>query len=88
MHMHMPAKYFYFPSIIITHILHFFAFQVRFVRSDDIWLSPNYKRDSCHITEMIYSLSVETSILYFNSVHNATTRLKALSVYIGESISS
>ena len=55
----------------------FFAFQVRFVRGDDIWLSPNYKRDSCHITEMIYSPSVETSILYFNSVHNATKKFNA-----------
>ena len=53
------------------------AFQVRFVKGDEIWMSPNYKQDSCYISEMIYSPSIETSLLYFNSVHNATKKFNA-----------
>ena len=45
--------------ILIYHWYLFFIHHVRFVQGDETWLSPNYKWDSCHITEMIYSPSVE-----------------------------
>ena len=36
------------------------------MRGDDIWLSPDYGRDSCHITLMIYNPSLATKQYYFN----------------------
>ena len=47
------------------------------MQGDDIWLSPNYRRESCHISEMIYSPSVKTTSLFFNSVHNATRKFNS-----------
>jgi len=40
------------------------------VKSDDIWLSPNYQRDSCHITLLLYSPSDEVKHKYFNVFHH------------------
>ena len=51
--------------------------QVRFVGKDDIWLSPNYQRDSCHITQTIYNPSESKRQLYFNEFHNATRKFGA-----------
>ena len=45
--------------------------QVRFVKSDDIWLSPAYDRDACHITLMIYNPTKETKELYFDEYYSA-----------------
>ena len=40
-------------------LLHDLLTQIRFVQADDIWLSPNYERNSCHITQTIYNPSEE-----------------------------
>ena len=45
---------------------------MRYVKADDIWLSPNYQRDSCHITMLIYNPSSEVMKHYFHSLYNAT----------------
>ena len=37
----------------------YLSLQVRFVQADDIWLSPEYNRDSCRITLSIYNPSEE-----------------------------
>jgi len=37
-------------------------------------MSPNYQRDSCHITQTIYNPSVETRLQYFSAFHNATRK--------------
>ena len=39
--------------------------QVRFVKGDDFWLSPDYERDSCHLTYLLYSPSERDYNLYF-----------------------
>ena len=54
-----------------------FCVQVRFVGKDDIWLSPNYQRDSCHITQTIYNPSESKRWLYFSGFHNATRKFGA-----------
>ena len=43
--------------------------QVRFVAPDDIWLSADYGRQSCHITVIIYNPSEQTKEGYFDSLH-------------------
>ena len=39
--------------------------EVRNVKSDKFWLSPNYRRDSCHITQLLYYPKVITYEQYF-----------------------
>ena len=39
--------------------------QVRFVKGDNFWLSPDYERDSCHLTYLLYSPSERDYNLYF-----------------------
>ena len=39
--------------------------EVRNVKSDEFWLSPNYQRDSCHITQILYHPSDKTFKQYF-----------------------
>ena len=46
------------------------SFQVRFVKSDNIWLSPNYQRDSCHITQLLYTTNEEMKQKYFFTFHH------------------
>jgi len=46
------------------------------VKGDDIWLSPNYGRDSCHITLMIYNPSVATKQHYFDEFFRAIERFQ------------
>ena len=38
---------------------------------DDIWLSMNYQRFSCHITIIIYNPSAKTKAGYFSSLHQS-----------------
>ena len=45
--------------------------QIRFVKSDDIWLSPNYHRDSCHLTLFIHNPPKEIRELYFFGLYRA-----------------
>lgn len=45
---------------------------MRYVKGDDIWLSPNYHRNSCHITILIYNPSPAAKKHYFHSIYNAT----------------
>ena len=47
----------------------YYLFQVRFVKSDNIWLSPNYQRDSCHITQLLYTPNEEMKQKYFFTFH-------------------
>jgi len=39
--------------------------EVRNVKSDKFWLSPNYQRDSCHLTQILYHPSAKTFKQYF-----------------------
>ena len=48
--------------------------QVRFVRGDDAWLSPDYGRDTCRITLTIYNPSDATRRKYFTEVFRALGR--------------
>lgn len=45
--------------------------EVRYVKADDIWLSHDYGRDSCHITILIYNPSREDKESYFRSLYDA-----------------
>ena len=40
--------------------------QIRFVQEDDIFLSPNYHRDSCHLTLCIKNPSDVDRLRYFS----------------------
>ena len=46
------------------------------MKSDDIWMSPNYERDSCHITLCIYNPTKEKRELYFFGLFKALSRFK------------
>ena len=50
--------------------------QIRFVKSDDIWLSPNYQRDSCHLTLCIHNPSEEVRERYLFGLYRALSRYK------------
>ena len=39
--------------------------EVRNVKSDEFWLSPNYRRDSCHLTLILYHPDANTFNRYF-----------------------
>ena len=39
------------------------------MRADDIWMSMDYGRHSCHITVIIYNPSEQGKEAYFNSLH-------------------
>ena len=39
--------------------------EVRNVKSDEFWLSPNYRRNSCHLTQILYHPNTETFKQYF-----------------------
>ena len=39
--------------------------EVRNVKSDEFWLSPNYRRNSCHLTQILYHPSADTFKQYF-----------------------
>ena len=49
--------------------------QVRFVKSDDIWLSPNFERDSCHLALMTSYLPPRMTQMYFDMVYRAFEEL-------------
>lgn len=42
--------------------------QIRFVQGDNIQLSPNYQRDSCHITLCINRASNTDTLHYFTGI--------------------
>ena len=44
--------------------------EVRNVKSDEFWLSPNYQRDSCHITQLLYYPRKITYEQYFFDYSN------------------
>ena len=44
------------------------------MKADDIWLSPNYLQDSCHITVTLYNPSFETTDRYFRKLLTAVSR--------------
>jgi len=39
--------------------------ELRFVKADEIWLSPSYNRTSCYLTQIVYRPSTETFNRYF-----------------------
>ena len=41
------------------------------MKGDDIWLSLNYQRDSCHLTVIIYDPSAEMKEGFYNSLHHS-----------------
>ena len=41
------------------------------MKQDNLWLSPNYHRDSCHITQVLASHSPQDMSAYFHSYHRA-----------------
>lgn len=51
-------------------VLRSLPFQVRFVNPDDIWLSMNFQRQSCHITVIIYNPSTKARAGYFSSLYH------------------
>lgn len=51
------------------YIAVFLHSQVRFVSPDDIWMSLDYHRQSCHITIIIYNPSAEAKKGYFTSLY-------------------
>ena len=51
-----------------------FSLQVRLVKADDIWLSPNYNRDSCHVTLTLYNPSPNAAHNYFGQFFNTSSR--------------
>lgn len=51
--------------------------QVRFVSPDDIWMSMNYQRESCHLTVIIYNPSDQIKRGYFNSLHQVLRNMNA-----------
>lgn len=61
--------------IIDNHIPANLITEIRFVKADDIWMSPNYNRDSCHFTLMTCNLSPRTRQMYFNMVYDMFERL-------------
>lgn len=65
----------------MLHITCLYAYrlylQVRFVRSDDIWLSPNHDRDACHITLMIYNPAERTKMHYFDEYYDVVKKYGA-----------
>ena len=55
------------------------VWQVRPVRSDDIWMSPDYNRTSCHITLGLYNPSPDTARRYFDQFYEVTSKNLKLS---------
>ena len=45
--------------------------QIRFVKADDVWLSANYHRDSCHLTLCIHNPPREIREHYFFGFYGA-----------------
>ena len=39
--------------------------EIRNVKSDEFWLSPNYRRDSCHLTQVLYHPDADIFKQYF-----------------------
>ena len=58
--------------LLVFHVVNAVPLQVRYVKADDIWLSPNYQRESCHMTFLIYNPTLETMAYYFDLLYNAT----------------
>jgi len=48
--------------------------QVRFVKADSIPLSPDYKRDGCHVTLLIVNASLRNRERYFNGFFTALVK--------------
>ena len=46
--------------------------QIRPVMADDIWLSPDYDRLSCHVTFTLYNPSPHAERDYFQKFYDAT----------------
>ena len=50
--------------------------EVRNVKSDEFWLSPNYQRNSCQLTQVLYHPSTELFKHYFFGYFNLISELK------------
>ena len=51
--------------------------QVRYVKRDGIFLSPNYQRDSCQVTVIIYNPSHDVLRGYFDALCESFSRYSA-----------
>jgi len=58
-------------KLMINHIV-----EIRFVAQDSIWLSPNYNRDSCHITLLIYNWNQVKVEKYFQGFEKIMLKYK------------
>lgn len=62
-------------TMILTVLdIHHYCLQVRVVKADDIWLSPNYQRDSCHLTLCIYNPTLKRRQDFYNRLYEATAK--------------
>ena len=50
--------------------------EIRNVKSDDFWLSPNYRRNSCHLTQILYYPNTMTFTQYFFDYFNLIGEFK------------
>ena len=50
---------------------------MRYVKRDEIFLSPSYQRDSCQITIIIYNPSHDVLIDYFTTLCKSFSRFSA-----------
>ncbi len=48
--------------------------QVRVVKGDDMWLSPNYQRDSCHLTMCIYNPTIKRRLDCYKKLYEAVAK--------------
>lgn len=46
------------------------------MKGDEIWLSPNYQRDSCHFTMCIYNSAIHGRTQFYQKVYEATAKYK------------
>ena len=74
-HIHLETFMQHKLVIVLSSFTYFL--QVRFVGPDDIWLSMNFKRQSCHLTVIIYNPSAELKNNFFSSLYEAIRSLGA-----------
>lgn len=53
-----------------------FITEVRFVKGDDLWLSHDYQRDSCHITQLLYNPEDAKRAFYFGQFYRNTRKFQ------------
>ena len=59
-----------------TYLHSLLILQVRFVKGDDLWLSHDYQRDSCHITQLLYKPEDAKRAFYFGQFYRNTRKFQ------------